>query len=136
MLMEYVTRPAKAGHICATTEIYFLSVHESYTHALPINTKYVLGHRWPGLFSQMGFCRCSLTTRIYLLALRGINRTEWGTKLFLMVVLAHPLGCIRLCHIMKAQHCCLSPNGSLSPPSAPHTPPPPSCPPTPYRLNL
>ena len=67
--------------------------------------------------------------------LRGINRTAWGTKLLLTTVLANPSDCISLCHIMKAQHCCLSPNGFFSPPLASHPPPrlppSPSSPPTP-----
>ena len=32
--MLYATGPAKTGHICTTTEVHFLSVHESYTHAV------------------------------------------------------------------------------------------------------
>ena len=37
----YVTRPGKTGHICTSTGFHFLSVHESHTHALPRNTKYL-----------------------------------------------------------------------------------------------
>ena len=37
----YVTRSGKSGLICTSTEIHFLSVHESNTHALPRNTKYL-----------------------------------------------------------------------------------------------
>ena len=48
----YVTRYGKTGLIHTSTEIHFLSVRESYTHALPRNTKYltiddqVCFHRW------------------------------------------------------------------------------------------
>ena len=38
--------------------IHFLSVRESYTHALPKNTKYLTIRRWPGLLSQTAFYRC------------------------------------------------------------------------------
>ena len=37
----YVTRSGKTSLICTLTEIHFLSVHESCTHALPRNTKYL-----------------------------------------------------------------------------------------------
>jgi len=37
-----------------------------------------------------------------------------------MAILAHPVDCISSCHILKAQHCCLSPNDQ---PSASHPPP-------------
>ena len=36
-----VTRPGKTRHICTSTEFHFWSVRESYTHALPRNTKYL-----------------------------------------------------------------------------------------------
>ena len=37
----FVTRSGKTNLICTRTEINFLSVHESCTHALPRNTKYL-----------------------------------------------------------------------------------------------
>ena len=58
--------------------------------------------------------------------------TEWGTKLLLTAVLAHSVYCISLCHILKAQHCCLSSNGCFNLPSAPNSPPPLSHPLTTY----
>ena len=36
-----VIGPGKTGHIYTSTGFHFLSVHESYTHALPRNTKYL-----------------------------------------------------------------------------------------------
>ena len=36
---RYATGPGKSGHICTSTGLHFLSVRESYTHALPRNTK-------------------------------------------------------------------------------------------------
>ena len=64
---------------------------------------------------------------MYFLALMGINRIAWDTKLLLMAVLAHPVDCISSCHILNAQHsvCCFSPNGCFNLLSVPHplTPP-------------
>ena len=60
----------------------------------------------------------------------GINRTTWGTKLLLTAVWASLVDCISLCHLLKVQHCCLSPNGCFNPPLAPHpSHPPPTRPP-------
>ena len=67
---------------------------------------------------------------MHFLVLRGINRSEWDTKLLLTAVLASLVDCISLYHILKVRYCCLSPNGCFNPPSAPHLPP---LPPTPYR---
>ena len=72
--------------------------------------------------------------RIHFLALRGINRTAWGTKLLHTAVSASLVDCISLCHILKAQHCFLGLNGCFNPPTAP-TRPTPSHPPPPYRSN-
>ena len=79
----------------------------------------VLNHKWSDLLSQTAFCWGYLITRMYFLALRGIDRIAWATKLLLMAVLAHPVDCITSCHILKAQNCCLSRNGCFSPPLAP-----------------
>ena len=38
---QYVTRHGKTGLMCTSTVFHFLSVRESYTHALPRNTKYL-----------------------------------------------------------------------------------------------
>ena len=40
--MIYVTRYGKTGLIPTTTDIHFLPVRESCTHALPRNTKYLI----------------------------------------------------------------------------------------------
>ena len=119
--------------MCTSTVFHFLSLRESYTHAL-YQKHQVLDDRWPGLLSQTAFYQCCQTTIIHFLALRGINRTAWGTKLLLTAVLAHPMDCSSSGPILKAEHCCLSPNSCFSPPSASHPPlppPPPSRPPTP-----
>ena len=65
------------------------------------------------------------------MVLGHVNRTAWGTKLLLTVVLAFLVDCISLCHLLKAKHSSLSPNWCFTPPSAPHPPPyPPHAPPT------
>ena len=86
----------------------------------------VLGNRWPGLLLHMAFCRCCKTTKVHVMVLGRINRTAWGTKLLLMAVWASLVECTSSCHLLKAQHCSLSPNGCFTPPSAPHPPPPPT----------
>ena len=40
-----------------------------------------------------------------------VNRTAWGTRLLFMAVWASLVDCISSCHLQKAQHCSLSPNG-------------------------
>ena len=104
-----MTRSGITGLICTTTELHFclymkvaLIHHEKHQ---------VLDHRWPGLLSQTAFCQCFRTTRMHFSALRGINRTAWGTKLLLMAVLAYSVDCISLCHILKVQYSHLSLNG-------------------------
>ena len=59
----------------------------------------------------------------------GINRTAWGTRLLLTAVLASLVDSTSLCPILRAQHCCLGPNGCFNPPSASHPPLPPPHPP-------
>ena len=51
-----------------------------------------------------------------------INRTAWGTKLFLTADWTSLVDCNSLCHLLKAQHCLLSPNGCFNPPLAPQRP--------------
>ena len=56
------------------------------------------------------------------MALGGINRTAWGTKLLLTTVLASLMDSASLCHIMKAWHCSLGAYSSSPTPTA-HPPP-------------
>ena len=49
--------------------------------------------------------------RMHFSALRGINRTAWGTGLLLTAAMAHPVDCTSAGPILWAQRCCLSPNG-------------------------
>ena len=58
------------------------------------------------------------------MALGGINKTPWGTKLLLTAVLACHVYCVSLCLILKTQHFFLDPNGCFNQPSAPYSPPP------------
>ena len=85
----------------------------------------VLDHGWPGLLLQTAFYRCCQTIRVHFMALEGINRTAWGTRLLLTAVLASLVDSTSLCPILRAQHCCLSPNSCFSPPLASHPPLPP-----------
>ena len=120
----YVTGSGKTVLIATITDIHFLLVRESCTHALPMQKHQVLYYRWPGLLLQTAFYQCCQTTRVHFMALEGINRTAWGTRLLLTAVLASLLDSTSLCPILRAQHCCFSPNGCFSPPSASHPPPP------------
>ena len=135
-----MTGSGKTGLIHTSTEIQLLSISERYTHTLPRNTKYLAIYRWPGLLLQTAFCRCCKTTKVHFMVLGRINRIAWGTKLLLTAVWASLVDFTSSCHLLKAQHCSLSPNGCFTPPSASHLPPlptpPPSHPPTPYRINL
>ena len=75
MPCTYVTRSGKTSLITTITDIIFLPVGKSCTHALPRNTKYVLDHRWPGLLLWIAFYRCYETMRVHFMTLEGINRT-------------------------------------------------------------
>ena len=128
----------KIDHLRASNEIHFLPVQERYIHALSRNTN-CLTIDGQVCFLQAAFYRCCETTRVHFMVLGCVNRTAWGTKLLLTAVLASLVDCISSGHLLKVQHCSLSPNWCFTPPSAPHPPPPPtpppSHPPTPYRLN-
>ena len=122
-----MTRSGKTGFIATITDIHFLSVRESCTHALPRNTKYLI------IDDQVYFYGWLFTDAVEpqgciswpwraLIGLYGVqNCSRW--------VLASPMDCISLGPILKAQHCSLSPNGYFNPPMASHFPPPPACPP-------
>ena len=105
-------------------------------HSCTTQKHQVPGNWWPGLLLQAAFYRCCWTMRIHFSALRGLDRTAWGTKLLQTTVLAHPVDCTSSGPILKAQHCCMNPNGCFSRSSASHPPMvSPSCLPTPYKLN-
>ena len=60
--------------------------------------------------------------------LDGINKDVSGAKLYPMAVLAYPVDCYCLCHLLNTQYCCLCLNSSLNPPSASHPSLPPLTP--------
>ena len=99
----------------------------SHTHALS---------RHSSLDGQVCFCRRLLSNAVkpqgcilwLVWPLRGINKTAWGAKLFLMADLVYQMSCARLGHLLMARHCHLCLNVCFSLPMARH-------PPTPYRLN-
>ena len=131
MEMIYVTGSGKTGLIATITDIHFLPVRESCTHALPRNTKYLI------IDGQVCFYRRPCTDAVKptgciswpwraLIGLHGVpgcsSRQSWPP-------LASLVDSTSLRPILRAQHCCLSPNGCFSLPSASHPPPPPPHPP-------
>ena len=99
-------------------------------HSCTTQKHHALGNRWPCLLLQTAFCRCCKTTKVHFMILGCINRIAWGTKLLLTAVWASLVDCTSSCHLLKAQHRSLSPNGCFTPPSAPHPPPLPTPPPS------
>ena len=116
----------KTDHLDTRTEIHLLPVRD--THSCTIQKHQALDDRLPGLLLQTAFYRCCETMRVHFMVLGHVNRTAWDTKLLLMAVWASLVDCISSCHLLKAQHCSLSPNGCFTPPSAPHLPPLPTPP--------
>ena len=127
----YVTEFAKTDLMGTNTEIHFLPVDESHTHALSRDTKQLR------LDGQVCFFRRLISDAVKprgciswpVWPLRGTNKTAWGAKRTLTAGLAYPVSCASLSHLLTAQHCHLCLSACFSPPSASH-------PPTPYRLNL
>ena len=69
-------------------------------------------------------------------SLESINQNWWGTKLLPISVLIYPVDCVHLCHLLRIQYHCLSPDGRENPPSAcPPTPTTPFHPPTPLYMT-
>ena len=109
------------------TEIHFLSVDESHSHALSKDTKHlrldgwVCFYRW--LFSDVVKRRGCISWPLW--PLRGINKAAWGAKLILTADQASPVSFAGLGHLLMAQHCHLCLSACHSPPTAHHPPPPP-----------
>ena len=121
----------KTDCIDTNTEIYFLPVDESHTHALFRDTKHLRLDGRVCFYRRLFFRRCQ-TTRVPFLALwplRGINKTAWAAKLILTAGLTYPMSCASLGHLLMAKHCPLSLSVCFTPPTAPHLPPPPTPPP-------
>ena len=141
-ISQYVTVFWKTDRMDTNTEIQFLPVDKSHTHALFRDTKHLRLDGWVcfyrRLFSDTVKPRGCLSWPLWLLW--GINKTTWAAKLVLTAGLAYPVSCAGLGHLLMANLCLLSLNVCFTPPTAPHPPPlptsPPSHPPTPYRLNL
>ena len=120
----------KTDHVVTNTEIHFLPVDESHTHALSRDTKHL------SLDGQVCFCRRLFSDDAKLRGciswpvrpLRGINKTAWGAKLILTADLVYQVSCARLGHPLMAQHCHLCLNVCFIPLTAPHPPPPPNPP--------
>ena len=121
-----MTEFAKTDLMGTITEIHFLPVDESHTHALSRDTKHLIETRWPGLLSQVAFSdavkpRGCISWPVW--PLRGINKTAWGANLILTAGLAHPVSCASLGHLLMAQHCHFCSSVCFSLPTVPHPPP-------------
>ena len=88
----------KTDRMDTNTEIHFLPVDESHTHALFRETKHL---RLDGqvcfyrrLFSDAVKPRGCLSWPLW--PLRGINKTAWAAKLVLTAGLAYPVSCASL----------------------------------------
>ena len=129
-----MTEFAKTDLMGTNTEIHFLPVDESHTHALSRNNKHlrldgqVCFFRW--LFSDAVKPRGCISWPVW--PLRGINKTAWGAKLILTAGLAYPVGCASLGHHSTAICVWVFALARLWLPTHPRLPPPP---PTPYKLN-
>ena len=94
----------KTDRIDTNTEIHFLPVDESHTHALLRDTKHLR------LDCQVCFYRRLFYDTVKpqgclswpLWPLRGINKTAWGAKLILTAGLAYPVSCASLGHLLMA----------------------------------
>ena len=57
---------------------------------------------------------------LHVAPVNGINKGLCGAKLHPTAVLAYPVDCDCLCHLLGTQYCCLCLNGRLGPPSVSH----------------
>ena len=120
-----MTEFVKTDLMDTNTEIHFLPVGESHTHALSRGTKHlkldgqVCFFKW--LFSDAIKPRGCILWPVW--PLRGINKTAWGAKLILTAGLAYPVSCTNLGDLLMAQHCHLCLSVCFSLPTVPHRPP-------------
>ena len=115
LILLYVTIFGKIDHLRASNEIHFLPVQERYIHALSRNTNCLTIDGQVCFYRPAAFYRCcETTTRVHFMVLGCVNRTAWGTKLLLTAVLASLVDCISSGHLLKVQHCSLSPNWSFT----------------------
>ena len=124
LIPHYKLWPGLENLVMSHKNWYPLFVYTWKLHLCTTQKHQVLDHRWPGLLLQTTFYQCCQAMRVHFMALEDINRIKWGTRLLLTAVLA-PFGdYISLCHILKARHCLLSPNGCFSSCTALHPPTP------------
>ena len=129
--LTYVTEFAKTNLMGTNTEIHFLPVDESHTHALPRDTKHLRLDGQVCFFRRLFFDavkpRGCISWPVW--PLRGINKTAWGAKLILTAGPAYPVSCASLGHLLMAQHCHLCLSVCLWLPTHPRLPPTPASPP-------
>ena len=132
-----MTGSGKTGLIVTITDIHFLPVRESCTHALPRNTKYLI------IVGQVCFYRRLFTDAVKppgcislpwraLIGLHGVpgcsSRQSWP-----------PLWIVSVCATnwrhTTALWVWVVALTRLRLPTLPRLPPTPSCPPTPYRID-
>ena len=85
----------RPSSVVTNTEIHFLLVDESHTHALSRDTKHL------SLDGQVCFCRRLFSDDAKprgciswpVWPLRGINKTAWGAKLILTADLVYQVSC-------------------------------------------
>ena len=119
----------KTDCLDTNTEIHFLPVDESHTHACSIQRHQALETRWLGLLLQGAFSdtvkpQGCLSWPFW--PLRAINKTAWGAKLILMADLAYTVSYASLGHLPMTKHCSLSLNVCFNLPTVPihpHYPP-------------
>ena len=107
------------------------NINNTYTHVPSRNSKYMaICYRQPGLLSQTAFAdliKLHWCIIVLVGSLGSTNHKWWGVRLLPMSILTYPVDCVHLCHLLRAQHHCLCPNGREL--QLAHPPPPPcSCP--------
>ena len=66
--------------------------------------------------------------------LGSTNQSWCGVKLLTMSISTHPVGCVHICHLLRAQHHCQCPNVRENPPLV--FPPTPTAHPSPYTRHV
>ena len=104
--------------------IQFIADYQTYTLALPRNTKHiaiygqVCFHWW--LIAD--FVKPPWCTTGSVELVNGINKDMTGAKLLPTTTLTCAVDWVPFCHLLKTQHCCLCPYGRFNPPPATHPP--------------
>ena len=125
MLHTNVTGFTKTNHNFTRTETQIMPWYKWFTYALSTNINcmaidsQVCFHRQ--LFADPVKPSWCITGPVGPLG--NTNQNWLGAKLLPIAVSIYPVVCVHLCHLLRAQHHCLWPNGREGPPSA--------CPPIP-----